>query len=203
MYRAWGVIASAIVAVALEVGIKLVADSVAVPRNYFIPIGVFVFLVGLQVFLTLRGQRAPEHRRERADVRLNDGRHTIKGDWHRPSGVTVWAIVVVTGVSMLLGGISEVRKAPVGLLIATLCFVTVLAALCTWVALGSRVHLQFSAAGVAVWRALGRRRRLRWPPLFSDDGRLSDPGASRLCELVFHAGWVRRAVHLMGAGRSA
>jgi hypothetical protein len=102
--------------------------------------------VGLQVFLTLRVQRAPEHRWERADVRLNGGRHTIKGDWHGPSGFTVRAIVMVTAVSMLLGGISEVRKAPVGLLIATLFLVTVLAGLCAWVALGSRVHLQFSGA---------------------------------------------------------
>ena len=47
--------------------------------------------------------------------------------------------------------------------LASTCFCTVLlAVVCWWVALGSRVSLEFSAEGVAVWRGIGRKRWLRW-----------------------------------------
>ena len=163
MHRSWGVLAGAVLAVALEVAIKLVADSIAVPRKYyFVPVGVFVVLVGLQLVLTLRDQQAPERGRARPAVRLTGGRHTIKGAWRPPSGRVVYAIVMVAALCLFLGGLSSVRKVPAALLIVTLFFVVLLAALCVWAALGSRVSLDFSAAGVAVRRGLGRKRRLRW-----------------------------------------
>jgi hypothetical protein len=163
MRRSWGVLASALLAVALEVAIKLVADSVTVPRKYyFVPVGVFVVLVALQVVLTLRDQQAAERGRARAAVRVSGGRHIIRGVWQRPSGSMVYAIVMVASLCLFLGGLRLTRKTPAGLLIAILFFVVLLAALCAWVGLGSRVSLEFSVTGVAVRRGLGRKRRLRW-----------------------------------------
>jgi hypothetical protein len=163
MRRFWGILASAVITVGLEVAIKLVADSIAVPRKYyFVPVVVFVVLVGLQFVLTLRDQRAPERGRARPDAWLTGGRHTLRGRWHPPSQVMVVVIVVLASLCLILGLLPLVRKTPAGLLIATLFLVTVLAGLCVRVALGFRVHLQFSATGVAVWRNLGRKRRLRW-----------------------------------------
>ena len=116
MRRSWGVLASVVLAVALEVAIKLVADSVAVPRKYyFVPVGVFVVLVGLQVVLTLRDQQAPGRGRARPAVLLASGRHTIKGRWHPPSLVMVATIVVVASLCLMLGLLPLVRKTPAGL----------------------------------------------------------------------------------------
>lgn len=163
MYRSWGVLTSAILAVALEIAIKLVADSVAVPREYhFAPIGAFVILVGAQVLAALRDQQAPERSGQRVGLRLIDCQHTIKGEWNEPPRLMKFVIAGTAIVCVALGGMSAIPKAPLGLLIATLCSVTVLAVLCAWVALGSRVHLQFSRTGVTVWRSMGRKRRLRW-----------------------------------------
>ena len=174
MRRAWGVLASAVIAVALEIAVNLVAESVSVPRRYYLaPVGAFVVLVGS--VLTLRDHNAPARGGEPPAGRLSSGRHTIKGRWHEPSLAMVAAIVMVASLCLYLGGLRLVRKTPSGLLIAILVFVVLLAALCLWVALGSRVSLEFSADGVAVRRSLGRKRRLRWDEArnFRTDGRLS------------------------------
>jgi hypothetical protein len=161
--RFWGVLAGAVLAVALEVAVKLVADSVAVPRRYYlVPVGAFVVLVGTQLILTLRSQPAPAGSGQRPAVRPSGGRHTIKGRWHEPSLNMVLAIVMVASASGLVYAWYVVHKAPAGTLIVILLFVLLLAALCLWAALGSRVSLEFSADGVAVRQSLRRTRRLRW-----------------------------------------
>lgn len=163
MYRSWGVLASAILAVALEIAIKLVADSVAVPREYhFAPIVAFVILVCAQVLVAIRDQQAPERGAQRVGLRLIGHRHNIKGEWNEPPRLMKFVIFETAILCLTFGGMSAIPKAPRGLLIATLCFVTVLAVFCVRVALGSRVHLQFSGTGVTVWRSMGRKRRLRW-----------------------------------------
>ena len=66
MRRSWGVLASALLAVALEVAVNLIAASVAVPRKYyFAPVLAFAVLIGLQFFMARRDQQASDWRRER------------------------------------------------------------------------------------------------------------------------------------------
>jgi hypothetical protein len=167
MRRSWGILTSAIFAVALEVTINLIAASVAVPRKYyFVPIGAFVVLVGLQFVIARREQQTPGWSIERSTIRLaTGGRHIIRGVWHKPSDFTEAAIVVVACTGLTSGLVSLVSRPDASrelALITTCCCAGLLSALCLRVALGSRVSLEFSADGVAVRRSFGRKRRLRW-----------------------------------------
>ncbi len=161
MRRSWGVIASAVLAVALEVAINLVASSIAMPRKYYLaPIVAFVVLVGLQLVIASRDQQAPAHSSQRSI----GGRHLIKGEWHEPSRLTVLVILEVASLCLMFGALSllTIHTTRKGLLITTLCFIVLLAALCLRVALGSRINLEFSTSGVTIRWGVGRKRRLRW-----------------------------------------
>jgi hypothetical protein len=165
--RSLGILASALFAVALEVVVNLIAASVAVPRRYyFVPVVAFVVLVGLQFFVAFREQQASGGNGERPASRLAVGdRHVIKGSWRKPSEVIEAVIVVLSIGSLYSGFVSLVAKPGPNrevAMTATCICAFLLAVLCWWVALGSRVCLEFSADGVAVWRGIGRKRRLRW-----------------------------------------
>jgi hypothetical protein len=167
MRRSWGILASALFAVALEVAVNLIAASVAVPRRYyFVPIVAFAVLVALQFFMALKEQQAPGRSEERpADRQAADGRHLIRGAWHKPSELTEAGIVGLAGAGVPAGLVSWVARPQPARELAlaiTCCCAVLLAVLCLRIALGSRVSLEFSADGVAVRRGIGRKRRLRW-----------------------------------------
>jgi hypothetical protein len=167
MHRSWGILTSAIFAVALEVTINLIAASVAVPRKYyFVPIGAFVVLVGLQFVMAVREQQTRDGSLERSAIRLaTGGKHIIRGAWHKPSDRTeaaIWIAAVVGLTSGLVSLVSRPDSSRELALIITCCCAVLLSVLCLRVALGDRVSLEFSADGVAVRRGFGRKRRLRW-----------------------------------------
>lgn len=112
MRRSWGILASALFAVALEVAVNLIAASVAVPRRYyFVPIVAFVILVGLQFFIAFREQQASGGSGERPASRPQiDDRHVIRGPWRKPSELIEAAIVVLSVGVLVSGFVSLVAR---------------------------------------------------------------------------------------------
>jgi hypothetical protein len=158
MRNALGIIGGAALAVALDVAVKLVADSIPAPRKYFFIAPIFLLgLVAVKVVADSSGKRARPPRRK-ASPSPGRGPHVISGSRQKigcsrflVGAAFVFAGLVTNYTAIALAFAGHPTRESKGIVAsAGLAFTLVLYGLAVRRFIGTKVRLTFSDAGVSV-----------------------------------------------------